>query len=848
MQTHQRVLARTESLFHRKLNKEDRDELLNLQTLRELPKSRYATQSCITGIPSGRGRKVVYSHVEVYKMVENIATALREAGVRPQTVCAFIIETCIEAIVYFLALQWIGAIAVPIDPNLSKEEITHILRQVNAHTVVSALVDDDEQAQDEIFNKIQDVCQSQNIIQWYISRSTNRGVFLDMKGVRAGQGAAWSGGAGDFKFDPTEPCVRLASAFNDKCIAIELSHKAVALATREFSKTYSLTAEYSTLLVSPFYSIHGLMCVLASIYSGGNVVIVDENLHDTETILKHIKENKIDWLSINPDIVLDMHEKASANESLLEGINLSFIRTIGGNIHAESLRQVEQVLQVPVLAAYGTTETCGLVAANKEFDFRPETCGKAVGGCEICIFDPETKEKLPPDTVGQIGVYGSHVTKGYIGNDYANTAWFVEGPSDNPSKEFFLTGDEGLLTEAGFLQVTSYKEYRGRAAALAEQEERDIISRKEMSVAHALAEQTDTTESEKALETASESSEAVESSTIVEKSSTRTSHQSSVDSDDSNESDKISQPKRDESNGTSNDLALEGTNTDSYSVGESVGQVESENKKQLDQSTSYGGSVSTTVASSVARTVPEPAHSQVNDEMLKKIMERLDQIERNQKRLEEEIEARHRMEMSRMRELIEEFQDSKSNVPAPAPTINMDVINTAVKKAAASAQSSSRDTAAAAKAAKEAAASAAAVAAAKAAAVSNVVEVVDPTSVQKTVMVSLDEVEDAIKLHPAVGNARAFGRPDKRYGMEVFCAVSPKSGARVSEPWLMLHAQSLLPAAFVPKRFFYKEYIETGEDRNKLSMDRQLPRISGISGFSNKKIVRSPVWTPQNVA
>lgn len=170
-------VPRSESAFHEKLTKEDREDLLKLQTLRDLPKSRYATRSCVTGIPLGRGRKAVYSHIEVYKMVEDIATDLREAGVRPQTPCAYVLENGIEAVIYFLSLQWIGAIAVPIDPKLSASDIASVLQEVKAATLVSADVDEDEQDENELFQKLKEACNRQEVIHWFIRRSTNRGVF-----------------------------------------------------------------------------------------------------------------------------------------------------------------------------------------------------------------------------------------------------------------------------------------------------------------------------------------------------------------------------------------------------------------------------------------------------------------------------------------------------------------------------------------------------------------------------------------------------------------------------------------------------------------------------------------------
>lgn len=832
-------IRRSESSFHQNLTREDRAELLKLQTLRELPKSKYATQKCITGIPSGRGRKVIYSHIEIYKMVEDIATDLREAGVRPQTPCAFVLENSIEAVVYFLALQWIGAIAVPIDPSLPAKDITSTLKEVQATTVVSAFVDEDERDNDELFKKIAEACNEADVIQWYITRTTNRGVFVNMCGRRAGEGAAWAGGAGDLKYDPSETCFRIAHGEKGQRLEFEMSHRGAAEATREYARTYDLTAEMSMILVSPFYSIHGLMCVLATMYSGGNIVFPTGSDIQPVTIMKHIKEYKVHWFSTHPDTVLDLFETVKADASLAQGLNLSFIRSVGGNISTDVLEAMEPAFRATVLEAYGTPETCALVSANNEFECRRGTCGKAVGGFEVAIICPKTKTLLPPEKEGNIGVRGHHVVRGYTNNEYANKSCYVDVTEGESVKTFFLTGDTGSLSKDGYLKVTSFGQSKKRAGLLAAEEEHEIRSQRELEAAVALQAAEDRERDEQArLE---------EERAVRLEEARRQEEERKIEEDRRREEERAAEEaKKLEAEQTPEETVISDSEDEEAVIATSdepdadSDEVESDSNRGSENQDRH-----IPVPVAATRTVVERAP--FDQGAIDKIMGRLDQIEENQKRLEEEIEGSHRVEMEKMRELIEKFEKARSVPPPQEVNVDMDAVNSAVSKAAASAESSSRDTAAAAKAAKEAAEAAAAAVAAQKDMSKSVVEVQDPSAIQKSVLVSLEEVEQAMRLHPAVESARAFGRPDPRFGVEVFCAINPKKGARVSEPWLKLHAQSMLPAACVPKRFFYKEALNDEEDRAALSEDNNLKRISEMSGFSNTKIIKSPAWTPQPV-
>ena len=818
--------SRAGNYFQDQLNKEERDELLKLQTLRDLPKSKFATQACITGVPSRRGRKIVYSHIEVCKMVETIATQMREAGVRPQTPCAFILDNYVEAVIFFLALQWIGAIAVPIDPTLSADDIASFLVEVGTSIVVSSFLDEDERDDNELFQKVKEVCSSRNYLQWYITRSTNRGVYLEMEGRRAGEGAAWAGGAGDFKYDPTETCFRMAHGEAGHCLAVEMSHQAATEAVRDFSKTYNLSASKVTLLVSPFYSINGLMTVLATLYSGGNVVISEGSTASVETILKHAQEERIKWFSAGKDTLLEIYEAAKQNPTAVGKLELDFIRSVGGNLDEETLEDIHSVLGGRVLEAYGTPETCGLVSANKLQDNRAGTCGKAIGTCEISIFDNDSDEKVSAETVGRIGIHGRHVSERYLNNDYANKTCYISVSEAGEDKVFFITGDIGSLSRDGFLTVMSHGEAKKRAAALFRQEEHEIQSQRQLASMRALD---------------------IERERMEREEDEKRKRQEEEENEKRRTEEEALRLEEEERTKEEERLKKEAETTESSETSPETSSEEDKDEFYSDEEVPDQVSVHGTRAIVAPVPVPQTNAVELDDAVVQQIMSRLDGIERNQRRLEEELEGKHRMEIARMRELIEQYQEAIGKQTAPAPAVNMDEINTAINKAAASAESSSRDTAAAAQAAKDAAAAAAAAAAAHKANESNMVEVQDPDAVQKTVMVSLEEVEQAIRLHPAIESARAFGRPDPRYGVEVYCAVKPKRGARLSEPWLKLHAQSLLPAAFVPKKFFYKEGLRNEDDRAGLSTDESLKRISELSGYSSTKTIKGPAWSPQQL-
>ena len=101
----------------------------------------------------------------------------------------------------------------------------------------------------------------------------------------------------------------------------------------------------------------------------------------------------------------------------------------------------------PVLEAYGMTEAAHQMASNPlpPKPHYPGSVGVAAGP-EIAIVD-EDGEPLAAGAIGEIVIRGANVMAGYENNEKANAEAFTK-------HGWFRTGDQGSLTEAGYLSLT----------------------------------------------------------------------------------------------------------------------------------------------------------------------------------------------------------------------------------------------------------------------------------------------------------------------------------------------------------------------------------------------------------
>ncbi len=115
----------------------------------------------------------------------------------------------------------------------------------------------------------------------------------------------------------------------------------------------------------------------------------------------------------------------------------------------------EDAFGIRPMEGYGLTECSPVVAVNT-FDwrepgyFQPGSrrgyVGQPLPGVLVSIVANDTFEPLGPDTQGLVLVKGPNVMRGYLGRDDLTMAAFHDG--------WYITGDQGLLSEDGFLKIT----------------------------------------------------------------------------------------------------------------------------------------------------------------------------------------------------------------------------------------------------------------------------------------------------------------------------------------------------------------------------------------------------------
>lgn len=186
-----------------------------------------------------------------------------------------------------------------------------------------------------------------------------------------------------------------------------------------------------------------------------NALCITKNSYTFDEYLDIIFENNVTHATGMPPV---FHSIISNPEKV--GNKLYSVKSIisgGGPLHMEIWKKFYKKYGIPVLNAYGSSETIvigtGTVIRPEDYYMadRFESVGHPVCFSEVKIVDTEDYHiELDRNTPGEIALRGPSIALGYFNKEEANKETFIENG-------WFLTGDIGYLDDDNRLFITDRK-------------------------------------------------------------------------------------------------------------------------------------------------------------------------------------------------------------------------------------------------------------------------------------------------------------------------------------------------------------------------------------------------------
>jgi O-succinylbenzoic acid--CoA ligase len=405
----------------------------------ERPPSVYAMFSAaVTGHPDalaviGNERRWTYRAAQAE--VERIAAGLAAGHIGQGDRVAMFISNRPEFIFVFYAIEYLGAIAVPVGVREQRPGLAYMLQQCGARAIVF---------DSELAARIPDAAEVPSImLRIAIGGAVDGAQQLDQLECMPGSlGAA---------YQPREEdtaVILYTSGTTGKPKGATLTHLNIVHSVLHFQHCFGLQTTDRAALVVPASHVTGLIAVIATmVHVAGSILVIGE--FKAAIFLAQAAQERMTYTIMVP---------AMYNLCLLQPDLTSHdlrawrIGSFGGApMPVATIDMLAQKLPDLILAnAYGATETTspstimplGLMRANIN------SVGIAVPCADVRVVDEDGQEQAP-GVSGELWIGGPMVVPGYWDNPAATASEFSDG--------YWHSGDIGSKDAAGFVRILDRK-------------------------------------------------------------------------------------------------------------------------------------------------------------------------------------------------------------------------------------------------------------------------------------------------------------------------------------------------------------------------------------------------------
>lgn len=421
------------------------------------------------------------SYAELYERIRNVAAALSALGVKRGSKVGLMSKNRPEWPISDLAIQSLGAVNVPIYPTLEAKQISHILENSGADTVV---VENEEMLQ-RVTKFRQDAPNLQNIVMLDANGSGDEDVRSFEEVEKAGLDDpmnCWEQNWRSLNRDDVATIMYTSGTTGPPKGAV-LTHGNILANVEGVLDALPLYAEDVFLSLLPLSHVfertggqYTALALGATIYYAESIEKVVDNLREVrptvvpsvprlyekmyDLVTSQVAEGSALRRKLFEAAIADGKRKYEIEKSggtvgrglalrlkLYDRIVFKKLRDVvggrlrffvagGAKLNAE-VGKFFYAAGIRISEGYGLTETSPVISCNRMERLRFGTVGNPLPNLEVRISDEG----------GEIEVKGPSVMRGYLKNEEANAEAFTEDG-------FFKTGDVGEFDDEGCLKIT----------------------------------------------------------------------------------------------------------------------------------------------------------------------------------------------------------------------------------------------------------------------------------------------------------------------------------------------------------------------------------------------------------
>lgn len=363
-----------------------------------------------------------FSYEQVAMGVNRLGHYLQQQGVGAGDKVALVLPNTPAFVFAYFAVTGIGAIAVPVNPVWTAEELGYVLRDARCRLVIATPLAAVKKAVSEL-----------NIECLWTAGDRSH----------AWQTVLSSGDASPLSLpqDETDLAVFIyTSGTTGKPKGAMLTHRNLTQNVISVIEAIEAVGEDVFLCVLPlFHCLAATVTMLVPISLGAEIVLVEQFV--PRVVLSAITGQRVSVLVGVPAMFVVI---TTSNVSKRAMSNVRACLSGGAPLPVAVLERFQRMYDIPIREGYGLSEASPVVAVNVPDAIKPGTVGPPIPGVQVRVVD-ENDQDVPVGEAGELLVRGENVMAGYYG--------LAEETRHALRGGWLHTGDIAILDEDGYITI-----------------------------------------------------------------------------------------------------------------------------------------------------------------------------------------------------------------------------------------------------------------------------------------------------------------------------------------------------------------------------------------------------------
>lgn len=362
-------------------------------------------------------KKITYNNLRTD--VYNIAIKLKKLGVKKDDKVAILLPNCYDYLCLYFANFLIGAIVVPINSRVIKQELQNIINNSDAKIVIF----EDIIGTQNYYEIINEIKPNLSSVENYIVR----GSAIDNSMISFDEIFRMEENIEDriLKFEKCSieendvALLAYTSGTTSTPKGVMITHGGLVNTSYYCGDIWQIAysdveSDFVSLSVAPLYGAQGFLAVLLYLVSG--VTMSWLSTFNPNAIIKTISNGKANLFHTQPTMWSLLMSSPLLNFADFSKLSKTIV---SGSVCSYNLaKRIQERTNSLLLNAYGLIEATGVVTItrpNDSEDIRLNTVGRAIPGVDIKIVDKDRQE-VKKGEVGEIATRG-YLMRGYFKNE-----------------------------------------------------------------------------------------------------------------------------------------------------------------------------------------------------------------------------------------------------------------------------------------------------------------------------------------------------------------------------------------------------------------------------------------------